>query len=108
MQENGFNPKARPPVRFGWATVLTTPDRRDGQQTVKEASILFKAVKPKGGEMPVCWARQVRLFLHEAIGQPSRPTSTEEPSIFRQAAQKVCGDFINVVDDGTVHSTAAR
>lgn len=47
------------------------------REAVDKTSILFKAVKPKGGEMPVVMgAGGSGILLHEAIGHALRLTLT--------------------------------
>lgn len=74
-------------------------------ETVKNTSILFLAVKPKGGEMPVVMgAGGSGILLHEAIGHAFEADfNRKNISIFSdQLNKKVCLDNINVVDDGTI------
>ena len=47
------------------------------REVVDRTAILFKAIKPKGGEMPVVMGSGGSgILLHEAIGHRSRQTST--------------------------------
>ena len=75
------------------------------QETVKYTSILFEAVKPKGGEMPVVMAAGGSgILLHEAIGHAFEADfNRKNISIFSDKLnEKVCDEHINVVDDGTL------
>ena len=68
-------------------------------------SILFQAIKPKGGEMPVVMgAGGSGILLHEAIGHAFEADfNRKNTSIFSdQLNKKVCNEHINVVDDGTI------
>ena len=75
------------------------------QEIVKDTAILFEAVKPKGGEMPVVMAAgSSGILLHEAIGHTFEADyNRKNVSIFSDKLnQKVCDEHINVVDDGTI------
>lgn len=75
------------------------------RQAVENTSILFKAIKPKGGEMPVVMgAGGSGILLHEAIGHAFEADfNRKNISIFSdQLNKKVCNENINVVDDATI------
>ena len=75
------------------------------QEAVKNTAILFEAVKPRGGEMPVVMAAgSSGILLHEAIGHSFEADfNRKNISIFSDKLnQKICDENINVVDDGTV------
>ncbi|MDR1153515.1 MAG: TldD/PmbA family protein [Bacteroidales bacterium] len=75
------------------------------QEAVKDTSILFRAVKPKGGEMAVVMgAGGSGILLHEAIGHAFEADfNRKNISIFSDKLhQKICDEHINVVDDGTI------
>jgi TldD protein len=75
------------------------------REVVENTAILFKAVKPKGGEMPVVMAAgSSGILLHEAIGHAFEADfNRKNISIFSDKLnQKVCDGHINVVDDGTI------
>ena len=75
------------------------------QEVVKDTSILFDAVKPKGGEMPVVMAAgDSGVLLHEAIGHAFEADfNRKNVSIFSDKLnQKICDEHISVADDGTV------
>lgn len=74
-------------------------------EAVDKTSILFHAIKPKGGEMPVVMgAGGSGILLHEAIGHAFEADfNRKNTSIFSdQLNKKVCNEHINVVDDGTI------
>lgn len=75
------------------------------KEAVEKTSILFRAVKPKGGEMPVVMgAGGSGILLHEAIGHAFEADfNRKDISIFSNMLNtKVCNENINVVDDGTI------
>ena len=75
------------------------------REVVENTSILFEAVKPKGGEMPVVMAAgSSGILLHEAIGHAFEADfNRKNVSIFSDRLnQKICDENINVVDDGTI------
>ncbi|MDD2436065.1 MAG: TldD/PmbA family protein [Massilibacteroides sp.] len=74
-------------------------------EAVEKTLILFQAIKPKGGEMPVVMgAGGSGILLHEAIGHAFEADfNRKNTSIFAdQLNKKVCNEHINVVDDGTI------
>ncbi|MDL2209003.1 TldD/PmbA family protein [Parabacteroides sp. OttesenSCG-928-O15] len=75
------------------------------KEAVAKTSILFQAIKPKGGEMPVVMgAGGSGILLHEAIGHAFEADfNRKNTSIFSsQLNKKICNANINVVDDGTI------
>ncbi len=75
------------------------------KEAVDKTSILFGAIKPKGGEMPVVMgAGGSGILLHEAIGHAFEADfNRKNISIFSdKLGKKVCDANINVVDDGTI------
>jgi TldD protein len=75
------------------------------QEAVKRTSIMFEAVKPKGGELPVVMAAgSSGILLHEAIGHAFEADfNRKNVSIFSDKfGKKICNENINVVDDGTI------
>ena len=77
------------------------------REAVAKTAIMFEAVKPKGGEMPVVMgAGGSGILLHEAIGHSFEADfNRKNTSIFSDKLGKlVCDKNINVVDDGTVAS----
>lgn len=74
-------------------------------EAVKQTGIMFEAVKPKGGEIPVVMgAGGSGILLHEAIGHAFEADFNRKgTSIFsEQLGKKICMPRINVVDDGTI------
>ena len=74
------------------------------REAVENTSILFKAIKPKGGEMPVVMGSGGSgILLHEAIGHAFEADfNRKNISIFSdQLNKKICNEHISVVDDGT-------
>jgi TldD protein len=75
------------------------------QETVAGTALLFDAVKPKGGEMPVVMAAGGSgILLHEAIGHAFEADfNRKNISIFyNKLNTKICDEHISVVDDGTI------
>jgi TldD protein len=75
------------------------------KEAVDGTSILFHAVRPKGGEMPVVMAAGGSgILLHEAIGHAFEADfNRKNTSIFSEMLnKKICDDHINVIDEGTV------
>jgi TldD protein len=74
-------------------------------EAIDKTSILFDAIQPKGGEMPVVMgAGGSGILLHEAIGHAFEADfNRKNTSIFAEKLnQKVCNSNINIVDDGTI------
>ncbi|MDR0505236.1 MAG: TldD/PmbA family protein [Dysgonamonadaceae bacterium] len=77
------------------------------QEAVNKTSIMFQAIKPKGGEMPVVMgAGGSGILLHEAIGHAFEADfNRKNTSIFSdKLGKQVCDKSINIVDDGTVEN----
>lgn len=75
------------------------------REAVDKTSILFQAIKPKGGEMPVVMgAGGSGILLHEAIGHAFEADfNRKNTSIFSdQLHKKICNEHISVIDDGTI------
>jgi TldD protein len=75
------------------------------KEAVDKTAILFQAIKPKGGEMPVVMgAGGSGILLHEAIGHAFEADfNRKNISIFsNQLNKKICNEHINVIDDGTI------
>jgi Predicted Zn-dependent proteases and their inactivated homologs len=102
VYENG---RAARSFRMGFEFLTDEIVETIAQEAVKETAIMYEAIKPKGGEMPVVLgAGGSGIFLHEAIGHAFEADFNRKgTSIFSDMLhQKICGDFINVVDDGTI------
>jgi TldD protein len=100
--ENGSASRAaRKDVSFLTDTVV----EEIAQEAVKQTALMFDAVKPKGGEMPVVMAAGGSgILLHEAIGHAFEADfNRKNTSIFSDKLGKiVCDKNISVVDDGTI------
>jgi TldD protein len=75
------------------------------REAVDKTNILFDAVKPKAGEMPVVMgAGGSGILLHEAIGHTFEADFNRKgTSIFSdKLGKKVAEPFINIIDDGTL------
>ena len=75
------------------------------REAVENTSILFQAIKPKGGEVPVVMGSGGSgILLHEAIGHAFEADfNRKNISIFSdQLNKKICNEHISVVDDGTI------
>lgn len=78
------------------------------KESVEQASLMFEAVKPKGGQMPVVMgAGGSGILLHEAIGHAFEADfNRKNISIFSDLlGKKICNENINVVDDGTIENS---
>jgi TldD protein len=77
------------------------------KEAVDKTNILFDAVKPKAGEMPVVMgAGGSGILLHEAIGHTFEADFNRKgTSIFSdKMGKKVAESFINIIDDGTLEN----
>lgn len=77
------------------------------QEAVSQTRLMFDAIKPKGGEMPVVMgAGGSGILLHEAIGHAFEADfNRKRTSIFSdQLGKKICDAQINVVDDGLIEN----
>lgn len=75
------------------------------KEAVDRTRLLFDATKPKAGEMPVVMgAGGSGILLHEAIGHTFEADFNRKgESIFSdKMGKKIAGDFINIIDDGTL------
>ena len=107
MQENGRieNSYAARAFRMGAEFLNDGLIEELASEVVAKTAILFKAIKPKGGEMPVVMgAGGSGILLHEAIGHAFEADfNRKNTSIFSDQLHKViCDRRINVVDDGTI------
>jgi len=74
---------------------------------VEKTTILFDAVKPDAGEMPVVLAPgSSGILLHEAIGHGMEADFNRKGvSIFSdKIGKKVAEDFVNIVDNGKIEN----
>ncbi len=107
MEENGRfeNGHAARAYRQGFEFLTDDVVEIVARKTVERTAILFQAIKPKGGEMPVVMgAGGSGILLHEAIGHAFEADfNRKNISIFSdQLNKKICNEHIHVVDDGTI------
>lgn len=77
------------------------------REAVDRTAVLFEAIRPVGGEMPVVMgAGGSGILLHEAIGHAFEADfNRKNTSIFSgMLGKQICGEGINVVDDGLIPS----
>lgn len=99
-ESNGWNLAGR--TGFDWFS----PERMERlvERAVEKTTILFDAIQPPAGEMPVVLgAGSSGILLHEAIGHGMEADFNRKgTSIFSDKLnQKVAQDFVSIVDDGT-------
>jgi TldD protein len=100
--ENGYSSRA---FRQGFEFLSDELVETLAQEVAAQTALMFKAVKPKGGEMPVVMgAGGSGILLHEAIGHAFEADFNRKGvSIFSDKLGKQISDTsINVVDDGTI------
>lgn len=107
MEENGKfeNFGASRAYRQGYEFLTNDIIDIVARETVEKTAILFQAIKPKGGEMPVVMGSGGSgILLHEAIGHAFEADfNRKNISIFSDLLnKKICNDHISVVDDGTI------
>jgi TldD protein len=107
MEQNGSfeNGRAARSFRMGLEFLTDQLVEEIAQETVAETAVMYEAITPKGGEMPVVFgAGGSGIFLHEAIGHAFEADFNRKGiSIFSDMLnKKICSDFINVVDDATI------
>jgi len=101
-EENSFNLAGRNDMGFYSESTL----ERVASEAVDRTLILFDAVSPRAGEMPVVLAAgSSGILLHEAIGHGMEADFNRRgESIFSdKIGKKVAESFVSIVDDGTVH-----
>jgi len=102
--ENGHSSRA---YREGFEFLSEDLIETLAQEAVAQTSLMFEAIRPKGGEMPVVMgAGSSGILLHEAIGHAFEADfNRKNISIFSdQLGKKICSPQINVVDDGTIEN----
>lgn len=102
--ENGYAGRS---FRKGFELLNTELLQTLVTEVIDKTNILFGAVKPKAGEMPVVMgAGGSGILLHEAIGHTFEADFNRKgTSIFSDKMGKsVAKSFINIVDDGTLEN----
>lgn len=102
--ENGYSSRA---YRKGFEFLSDDLIETLATEAVTQTSLMFEAVKPKGGEMPVVMgAGGSGILLHEAIGHAFEADfNRKNISIFSdKLGKQICNPHINVVDDGTIEN----
>jgi TldD protein len=99
-ENNGVNRAARADIGY------YTPDRLDRMVTdvIGKTMVLFDAVQPPAGEMPVVMAAGAAgILLHEAIGHGMEADfNRKNVSIYSDKLGKpVAKPFVSIVDEGT-------
>jgi TldD protein len=107
MEQNGKIENGRAARAFRMGSEFLTDDLVEtiSQEAVRQTLLMFEAVKPKGGEMPVVMgAGGSGILLHEAIGHAFEADfNRKNTSIFSdKLGKKVCDAHISVLDDGTI------
>jgi TldD protein len=100
-EENSFNLSGRNDVNFYSQASL----HRVAKEAVDSTILLFDAVSPRAGQMPVVLgAGSSGILLHEAIGHGMEADfNRREESIFSDKIGKnVAESFVSIVDDGTL------
>ena len=102
--ENGYASRA---YRRGFEFLNNDLIETLAKEAVAQTSLMFEAIKPKGGEMPVVMgAGSSGILLHEAIGHTFEADfNRKNVSIFSDRfGKQICSPNINVVDDGTIEN----
>lgn len=102
--ENGFSSRA---FRKGFEFLTDELIETLAQESVAQTAVMFTAIKPKGGEMPVVMgAGSSGILLHEAIGHAFEADfNRKNVSIFSdKLGKQICDSSIQVVDDGTLEN----
>ena len=100
--ENNYSARA---FRMGTEFLSDALVDEIAKEAVEKTAILFSAIMPKGGEMPVVMGTGGSgILLHEAIGHAFEADfNRKNTSIFSDKLnQTICDSSINVVDDGTI------
>lgn len=102
--ENGYASRA---YRKGFEFLSDDLIETLAKEAVAQTSLMFEAIKPQGGEMPVVMgAGSSGILLHEAIGHTFEADfNRKNVSIFSdQFGKQICSPNINIVDDGTIEN----
>lgn len=109
MEQNGILEKGNASEAYQKGFEFLTDELIENlaQKVVAQTSLMFNAIKPTGGEMPVVMgAGSSGILLHEAIGHAFEADFNRKGvSIFADKLGKQIADTsINVVDDGTINN----
>ncbi|MBN1997443.1 TldD/PmbA family protein [candidate division KSB1 bacterium] len=99
-EQNGYSISGR----YGMEYLTEENIARMVNEAVSKTVLLFDAVKPEAGEMPVVLAAgSSGILLHEAIGHGMEADfNRKKVSIFSDKINKpVAENFVSIVDDGT-------
>jgi TldD protein len=107
MEENGRIENSSVSRSFRKGFEFLTPDLVDvlASEAIDKTTLMFKADKPKAGEMEVVMAAgSSGILLHEAMGHSFEADFNRKgTSIFSdKMGKKVAENFVTVVDDGTL------
>ena len=107
MEENGRIENATVAQSFRMGYEFLTMDLVDklAGQAIEETSQLFRAIKPKAGEMEVVMGGgRSGILLHEAMGHSFEADfNRKNTSIFSdKMGKKIAEDFVTIIDDGTL------
>lgn len=100
-EQNGFNIAGRNDLELFTSSNL----ERIARETVEGTMILFDAIAPRAGQMPVVLGPgSSGILLHEAIGHGMEADfNRRDESIFSdKIGKKVAEPFVSIVDDGTI------
>ena len=100
--ENGTSSRS---YRAGFEILTKELVKEVADEVISRTAILFDAIQPKGGEMPVVMgAGGSGILLHEAIGHAFEADFNRmNTSIFAdKMGKKICSETISVIDDGTI------
>lgn len=103
-EQNGYNVAGREDMSF------YSQERLDRilKEAVDRTTILFEAVQPEAGEMPIVMAAgSSGILLHEAIGHGMEADfNRKNVSIYADKLGKpIAKPFVNIVDDATLDRT---
>ncbi len=106
LEQNGQRETASYAVSGRHGIERYTPEVIDrlANEAVSRAAIMFDAVKPDAGEMPVVLAAgKSGILLHEAIGHGMEADfNRKNESIYADMiGKKIAEPFVSIVDDGT-------
>jgi len=107
MEENGRTESygASRSYRMGSEFLTNKLIDEISQEAVTKTALLFKATKPKSGEMEVVMAAgKSGILLHEAMGHSFEADfNRKNQSIFSdKMGKKIAPDFVSIIDDGTI------